>query len=234
MTQQTAEVVRMEHKYLLSADQASALQHRLGRALAPDPHNGPLGYRVKSLYFDSPCNRDYLEKEAGIFHRKKLRLRLYDEDATFVLLERKEKRGDCQVKVSLPLLPLEARCLANGDLTVLQQKDDAVAASLYNDLVERSRPVVLIEYRRTAFCWPVYNTRITLDREVRYTEAMPDLFCRHPAYYLAGHGRTVTLEVKYDRALEPFIAELLRPYCGARLSYGKYEHCRQSLWAAVY
>ena len=40
-----------------------------------DSHNGPDGYQVRSLYFDSLSNRDFQEKEDGLELRRKFRLR---------------------------------------------------------------------------------------------------------------------------------------------------------------
>ena len=59
-----------------------------------DPHAGPGGdYFIRSVYLDSLENGDYVEKVAGSLSRKKIRLRVYSENAEFALLERKHKIG---------------------------------------------------------------------------------------------------------------------------------------------
>ena len=35
-----------------------------------DPHNGTHGYMIRSLYFDTPFDDDYFEKQAGIELRR--------------------------------------------------------------------------------------------------------------------------------------------------------------------
>lgn len=225
---QALEVKRVEYKYLLSAEAATALARTLARTLSPDTHNGLGGYRVKSLYFDTADNHDYLLKDAGVFHRKKIRLRLYNEAANHVLLERKEKRGNHQIKVSLPLAPGAAAAYAAGNADAILRCPHPLAGDIYADALRR-RPVVMVEYRRTAYTWPVRNTRITLDRDIRYSKTCHDIFAPNIAYYPVYAGNNVVLEVKYNGVLEPFISEALAPYCGARLSYGKYERSRSLL-----
>ena len=56
--------------------------------------NRGTGYPIRSLYFDTPEDRDFHEKEDGIELRRKLRLRCYAPDAAFALLEMKQKQGD--------------------------------------------------------------------------------------------------------------------------------------------
>lgn len=86
-------VLRTEEKYLLSYPQALKLQSKLRHLLPVDAFGGENGYRVRSLYFDSFHNTDYHDKSAGTYHRKKVRLRIYDERQTDAKLELKEKHG---------------------------------------------------------------------------------------------------------------------------------------------
>lgn len=222
------QVKRVEYKYLISAEQAAILSGRLSRGMIADSHNGPAGYRVKSLYFDTQDNDDFFEKEAGIHSRNKIRLRLYDENAQTVLLERKQKQGEYQVKLSLPLLRQQAALVANGVGEPLLEHPHPQAPDMYYQVLKR-RPVLMVEYRRTAFLWPVHNTRITLDREICCTKARLDLFDPHLPYVPLGSSADVVLEVKYDVVLEPYIRELIAPFCGSRLSFGKYERGMQML-----
>ncbi len=93
-------VTRFEHKYLLTQVQAAQLRQKLNAALPADVHNtGPTeSYLVRSLYFDTPGSRDYLDKVEGLFTRQKLRLRVYGEGGDRAKLECKQKQGDYQKK----------------------------------------------------------------------------------------------------------------------------------------
>jgi len=51
------------------------------------------GYRVKSLYFDNYNDKALKEKIDGISEREKFRLRLYNNDTSFIRLEKKSKKN---------------------------------------------------------------------------------------------------------------------------------------------
>ena len=71
------DVLREEKKFLLNQAEALKLRNYLSNVVHTDSHNGPNGYPVRSLYFDSLSNRDFQEKEDGLELRRKFRLRVY-------------------------------------------------------------------------------------------------------------------------------------------------------------
>ena len=75
------DVLREEKKFLLNQAEALKLRNYLSNVVHTDSHNGPDGYQVRSLYFDSLSNRDFQEKEDGLELRRKFRLRVYSPDA---------------------------------------------------------------------------------------------------------------------------------------------------------
>ena len=97
------DVLREEKKFLLNQAEALKLRNYLSNVVHTDSHNGPDGYQVRSLYFDSLSNRDFQEKEDGLELRRKFRLRVYSPDADFALFEMKQKQGPYQRKRSLRL-----------------------------------------------------------------------------------------------------------------------------------
>lgn len=50
------------------------------------------GYRVKSLYFDNFNDKALKEKIDGVNEREKFRLRRYNDDKSFIRLEKKSKK----------------------------------------------------------------------------------------------------------------------------------------------
>ena len=71
------DVLREEKKFLLNQAEALKLRNYLSNVVHTDSHNGPDGYQVRSLYFDSLSNRDFQEKEDGLELRRKFRLWVY-------------------------------------------------------------------------------------------------------------------------------------------------------------
>ena len=217
----TISVWRSEEKYLLNRPQAVRLKDKLSRLLTPDPY-GPDGYRVRSLYFDSFHDNDYYEKEAGIYRRKKVRLRIYDEDMPVAKLELKEKEGDLQHKLSLTLSRADAQAVCGGDFSVLLGQDCETALKLYTIMtLGLYRPAAVIEYDRTAYTHELFSTRVTIDENVRTSEINTDLYDRRlPWDYVL--EEEVLLEVKYNQVLPKPISTILKSENLNRVSVSKY------------
>ena len=74
------DVLRTEKKYTVSPLTAGQITARLSYLLPLDGNcENAKPYIVKSLYFDSLYNRDYMEKGSGLEFRKKIRLRSYGD-----------------------------------------------------------------------------------------------------------------------------------------------------------
>lgn len=220
-------VSRVEHKFTLSHAEAARLQARLSAALREDAHNHGGGYLVKSLYFDTVKNRDYFAKMDGLAQHRKLRLRLYDEDASFIRLESKRKYGERQVKDALTVTCEQAKRLCAGDAGFLLEMDSPLAAQFYADFARGYRPVAVVAYRRRAFYWPEGDLRVTLDSDIAGCETNPDLFC--PSLACVPLAQGVVLEVKYSGPMPPFVRSVLGTGPGARVSFSKYGAGRRLL-----
>lgn len=215
-------VYRSELKYLISHADAAALKPRLASVLHADIHARDGAYHVRSLYYDTPYGRDYREKLDGLERRQKLRLRIYDEHSSCAKLELKEKNGSYQHKTSLEVSRADAQALAKGIYTPLFSYPEEPAMRLYTTLMTNGyRPAVIIEYDRTAYTYPAFDVRLTLDANVRSSEANLDLFTEHlpwnPVFTDA-----MLLEVKFNRTLPGFIQKLLKPCRLTAVSYSKY------------
>ena len=55
------DVSREEKKYILTVPGALSLRHALSQVLHLDPHNGPEGYIVRSVYFDTLYDTDFYQ-----------------------------------------------------------------------------------------------------------------------------------------------------------------------------
>ena len=86
------EVNRKELKYRLNAAQVPALRRRLAPFLLTDCHGGTEGYTVRSVYFDTLWDSDFLDKVDGCDCRQKIRLRIYGTGGP-IKLELKQKSG---------------------------------------------------------------------------------------------------------------------------------------------
>lgn len=215
---------RKEIKYIVPLGKALAVKGHLDRLLSRDEHctGGP--YLVRSLYFDSVNQIDFAEKLAGVKDRKKVRLRVYDEDVSLCKLEIKQKTDDRQQKLSLIVSASDAAELSHGNIKVLRNYFDSSRTGLkaYGIMAQgQYRPVVQVAYDRLAYRYPMYDTRITLDMNVRSSESNMDIFspdvCYTPVLW-----ESAVLEVKYSGKLMGFLSALFAQFHLTQGAYSKY------------
>lgn len=215
---------RKEIKYIVPLGRALAIGEQLDRLLQRDEHCADGPYLVRSLYFDSANQIDFAEKLAGVINRKKVRLRIYDKEASLCKLEIKQKTDDRQQKLSLIISASDAAEISHGNITVLKKYFDTSATSLkaYGIMAQGLyRPVAQIAYDRLAYKYPLYDTRITLDMNVRSSESNLDLFSPDVRYTPIMREDAV-LEVKYSGKPMGFLSALFAQFYLTQGTFSKY------------
>ena len=209
------DVLREEKKFLLNQAEALKLRNYLSNVVHTDLHNGPDGYQVRSLYFDSLSNRDF-------------RLRVYSPDADFALFEMKQKQGPYQRKRSLRLSRKEAQALIEGDYSVLLNSGSEFGQECYSIMeMWAYRPKTVVEYDRFAFIAPENSIRITFDSGIRANEVNFNVFDKNLVLNSVMSPFAVVLEVKYNGFLLSYIKHMLLPVQKSELSVSKYCMARQ-------
>ena len=105
-----------EIKHLISPGDALAIRANLSAVASPDPHARENGsYRIRSLYFDDPLDTALHEKLDGVNERRKFRIRYYNDDLDYIMLECKMKRDGVGCKPQARLTPEEAEKIIRGD-----------------------------------------------------------------------------------------------------------------------
>ena len=217
------EVLRQEKKFSIHQADAAVLRHQLGAVMLRDAHNGAQGYRIRSLYFDTPDDEDFAAKVDGLELRRKLRLRIYSPAADFAMLEMKQKQGPYQRKRSLRVSREEAARLCRGDYRPLLDHPEDFAAECYALMHCRCyRPKVIVEYLRQAFIARENHIRITLDGGIVATETCCDVFAPQLPMYPVLDPFRLVLEVKYNGFLLSYCKQLLDRVERSELSVSKY------------
>lgn len=216
-------VRRREIKYLLNQQEFRKKKSYLERVLKSDEHNSTNGYVVRSLYFDTLDDRDFREKEDGVEIRRKVRLRVYDPNADFAMLEMKQKEGDYQMKRSLLVSKEHAIKIAKGDYTPLLTYRDPFAQEMYAFMtINFYRPKVVIEYRRDAFVVKENSIRLTFDHDIVATESSFDVFDPDLPMTPVMDPANVVLEVKYNGFLLSYVKDLIADVACVNTSVSKY------------
>ena len=211
---------RHKYKYLIPYEDMLKLREKLDKVL--DIDRSSTGYMVRSLYFDSIEDNDYYDKLNGEINRKKIRLRIYENNPKIAKLELKAKYDIHQLKSSLIITKKEANNLIKGDYDFLLNYNDEVAKEIYTILKEGIyRPKVIIEYNRIAYKTET-TTRITFDYEIKESTDFDNFFNKKINYYDVMSRKDVVLEVKFDRYLEPYISNILAKYQSLNSSVSKY------------
>jgi hypothetical protein len=220
--------LRHELKHEINAADYLLLKHRLRRILYPDPHADAHGeYRVRSLYFDDPFDSALMDKVSGVDRREKFRIRYYNEDFSFIQLEKKIKRSGLGHKQSAPLSEREVRQILANDIDFLMERKEDLLKELFVKMKSRLlRPCTIVEYIREPFVHPAGNVRITLDRDIRTSMRSVDIFASDPLQLPTDEAFGV-LEVKFDQFLPEFIARAVQ--IGARRAgaFSKYAQSRK-------
>ena len=216
-------VQRQEKKFVLTLDVAKKIGGQFEKVLKPDIHNGWDGYSVRSVYFDTIWDSDYIEKDYGLQQRRKMRMRCYTASDQTVKLEMKQADGIYRQKRSLIVQRDDAKKILDGYFSVLLNYDEPFATECYGVLCKGVyRPKVMIEYQRKAFVAKENSTRVTLDSNVRVSESHFDLFDEHPALYPAMDPFRVIMEVKYQGFLLEYIQDIINQVQGTEVAVGKY------------
>ena len=222
------QVYREEKKFLLNQEEFRRLAHHLGHFLTEDEHNGELGYRVRSLYFDTIYDRDYFEKLDGVELRRKIRLRIYSPEDNFALLEMKQKQGQYQLKRSLRITRDDAAALIDGDYSPLLRYPEDFAAECYALMqMQVYRPKTIVEYNRKAFIAKENKIRVTFDHQIVSTESDMNLFAKDLNMNPVFNPFATVLEVKFNGFLLDYIRDLLSNVDKSELSVSKYMLARQ-------
>lgn len=217
------EVMRNERKFLLSLDEYYRLSGYFSQFLMQDAHNGPDGYSIRSLYFDSLEDRDYHEKEDGLEVRRKIRLRIYNPEDQTAVLEMKQKQGANQLKRSLKISRADAEILSVGNYDVLLKYSEPFAAECFGVMhMHAYKPKAIVEYKRKAFVAKENKIRLTFDHHITACESNYDLFSKSLPLNAAWDPYMVVFEVKYNGFLLSYIKDAIDNCERSETSVSKY------------
>lgn len=208
----TKRIFRHEQKYLITYPQYQELRPVLAALLQRDKNVGPSGeYLVRSLYFDDLYRSAYVQKQSGVYARKKYRVRVYNCKDSVIRLECKYKQGSYISKESLALTRQEYQSLLRGDCSFLLEKSSQMGREFCADAHSRLlRPDVVVDYEREPYILDAGTVRVTFDKGVRAASPRADLFDpRIPTYSAIPPDRMI-LEIKFTGYLPERVRRIFR------------------------
>lgn len=221
---------RHELKYCIGEADYQALRRRLAPVMRPDPHAGADGqYTIRSVYFDNYRDKALREKLCGVPRREKFRIRYYNNDLSFIALEKKIKHNDLCMKIDAPLTEKEFRQLLSAPGPWMLSHPSELVRELYCKMkIQQLKPRVLVSYVREPYVYHAGNVRVTFDSQIRTslfhcgftTAEVPDISADDAP------GARI-LEVKFDAFLPEVISGLLQSSGLRQQSFSKYGACRR-------
>ena len=90
-------------------------------------------------------------------------------------------------------------------------------------------PVVIVDYNREAYLHPAEEVRITFDKRLRSGLGSVDIFNPDVPTVPVLDNEEIILEVKYNRVLPPYLADVLSFACpeAVQSAVSKYTLCRR-------
>ena len=221
---------RHEMKFAIGYGDYLVMRTRLQAVMEKDPHAGADGlYRIRSIYFDNADDKALREKADGVPKREKFRIRYYNDDFSFITLEKKMKINNLCLKYDARITEEECRKLLKGDRWWMKSHPEDLVRELSAKMnYQRLRPRVLVSYTREPYIYRAGNVRVTFDSEVRTS-----LFRQE---FLTGQISDISatdtpqdriLEVKYDAFLPGIIQDIIQVPGIRQQAFSKYGACRR-------
>lgn len=221
---------RNEWKYFLPQWEYAALRQRFDVIMEHDANAMDGGYMIRSLYFDDYWNSAYEQKMAGVYDRKKYRIRIYNCEDKVIKLERKLKNGNYIFKESASLTREETERIIAGDYEFLLKNPQPLCREFYFECMANCmRPRVIVDYEREPFILDMGEVRITFDSHVRAAAGTFDIFDPGLVSYEVLEPGRVILEVKFTEFLPKVVKDLLPSSREEFSAISKYTLCYEKV-----
>ena len=217
---------RHEWKHEISYGDMLVLRQRLSAVMKRDKHAIGGKYLIRSLYFDNTSDKALREKVDGVNVREKFRIRYYNNDTSFIHLEKKSKVNGLCLKDSVALSFEQAKAIANDNYHWMVDSGVPLIQELYSKMMSQGlRPKTIVDYTREPFVFAPGNVRVTLDYNIRTGMNCTD-FLNPTCVTVPAGDAPIILEVKWDEYLPDIIRDAVQlPNCRVG-AFSKYAVCR--------
>ena len=220
---------RTELKYICFETELKLIENRIRYLVSRDSHIKQSGaYTVRSVYFDDFYNSCYYQVQDGVDNRRKYRIRIYNCDRSYVMLEEKNKHWGKSYKDSCRLTIDQCEMLLNNKPVSLSHDCPSVLKRLCAAMhTQMMHPCIVVDYQRTPFIYHLGNIRVTFDRYISTSSHVERFFDRTlPLRPIMQNGQHI-LEVKFDEFLVDYVHHTLQLDYLQQTAFSKYYLCRK-------
>ena len=203
--------MRHELKHEINYHDMLILRNRLQTVMKRDSFAKDGKYKIRSLYFDNLSDKALREKIDGVNKREKFRIRYYNDDLSFIRLEKKSKISGLGNKQMAPITAEEVEKILAGDYEWMKDCNDRpLIIELYTKIILQGlRPKTIVDYTREPFTFDAGHVRVTLDYNIRTGLKCTDFLNIDCVTIPAGDTNTIILEVKWDNYLPSIIRDIV-------------------------
>lgn len=163
-------------------------------------------YSVRTIYLDNYYHEIANNKKNDINSVNKYRIRMYNRSEDSIYLERKMNENGFIKKTKVKISKQEAQDIIKGNIRNFLEEAGSLKTELYiNMRLKHIRPVLLIDYERTAFVDEFSNTRVTLETNIKSTMDCTRFFSKVEQK----NTNHCVLEIKYDKYIPEYIKILV-------------------------
>ena len=191
---------RHELKHEINYMDMLTIRQRLSAFASFDPHAPDGHYHIRSLYFDNLSDKALKEKIDGVNCREKFRIRYYNDDTSYINLEKKSRLNGLGTKYSARLTDEQSQAIVDGDTDWMKDSDDPLITELYLKMTYQGlRPKTIVDYEREPYIYGPGNVRVTFDSHIRTSMYAKD-FLPDEVWDISATDtpQDMILEVKYD------------------------------------
>lgn len=218
---------RHELKYKITCSEYMTVKERIRTVMESDPHARDGTYLIRSVYFDNVYDKALREKIDGVNKREKFRIRYYNDDLSYITLEKKMKIDKLCLKYDARITEEEFRRILSGDILWMKNSDSQLVRELYAKMrYQNLKPRVRVSYLREPYIYKAGNVRITFDSKIR-TSMNHMEFINADDISVEDTSGEMLMEVKYDAFLPEIIRILLQLNGSNQEAFSKYGACRR-------
>ncbi len=213
---------RHEHKLYINMSDYMQISSKLKHIAQLDKNSlGESGYKIRSLYFDNYSDKAVTEKLIGLSRREKFRIRFYNDDSSFIRLEKKAKANRLCYKTNTRITKEQCDAILAGNYDVLKVEENPLFMELYTKIkYQNLRPKIIVDYIREAYIFPAGNVRITLDKDIKASNNVLGLF--DPELVTIPAAKATILENKYDGFIPEIIRQVIQIGSRHETEFSKY------------
>ena len=218
----TGQKYRSELKHCINMADYMQLRSKLRHIAKPDPNALQDGsYKIRSLYFDNYEDKAVTDKLSGASRREKFRLRYYNDDTSFIRLEKKSKiNKGCYKETEIISTEQCVNILYGQYSDLLSQKSPLLSELCAKIHCQNLRPKMIVDYIREAYIYPAGNVRITIDGNIRSSCNVSEFL--NPEIPTIPSANAIILEIKFDGFLPDIIRNIVQLQNRQSTEFSKY------------